>query len=93
MRLVLLGYGRMGAEVEKLAVAKGHEIVSKIDVDENRGGAGLMLDSIGGADVIVDFTWPDAVVENVRRVAEVGIPMVEGTTGWYGDIDEVRSIV
>jgi 4-hydroxy-tetrahydrodipicolinate reductase len=83
----------MGVEVEKLALSRGHEIVLKLDVDSNRGGAGLSRESVDGADVVVDFTWPDAVVENVRRVADLGVPMVEGTTGWYGEIDQVRSIV
>jgi 4-hydroxy-tetrahydrodipicolinate reductase len=93
VKLVLLGYGRMGTEVEKLALEKGHEIVLTLDVDSNRGGVGLSRESVDGADVIIDFTWPDAVVENVRRIAALGVPLVEGTTGWNEDIDEVRSIV
>jgi 4-hydroxy-tetrahydrodipicolinate reductase len=83
----------MGKEVEKLALEKGHEITLKLDVDSNRDGEGLTRDSVGGADVVLDFTWPEAVSENVRRVAQLGLPMVEGTTGWYDQIDEVRNIV
>jgi 4-hydroxy-tetrahydrodipicolinate reductase len=93
VKLALLGYGRMGVEVEKLALAQGYEIVLKLEVDSNRSGAGITRQSLDGADVVVDFTWQDAVVENIRRVAALGVPMVEGTTGWYGDMDEVKSIV
>jgi 4-hydroxy-tetrahydrodipicolinate reductase len=83
----------MGSEVEKLALSKGHEIVLALDVDSNREGTGLSREAVDGADVIIDFTWPEAVVGNVRRVAELGVPLVEGTTGWYEEIDEVRNIV
>jgi 4-hydroxy-tetrahydrodipicolinate reductase len=93
VRLGLLGYGRMGTEVERLAARKGHEIVVKLDADSNRGGSGLTRESVGGCDVIIDFTWPEAVLDNVRRIAGLGVPMVEGTTGWYEKIDAVKDIV
>jgi 4-hydroxy-tetrahydrodipicolinate reductase len=83
----------MGKVVEKSALEKGHQIVLKLDVDSNREGAGLSREAVARADVVIDFTRAEAVVGNVRRVAELGMPMVEGTTGWYGEIDEVRHIV
>lgn len=93
MNLILLGYGRMGQEVEKLACQKKHQVVLSLDVDTNRDGAGLTRESVSGADVAIDFTWPEAVLPNVRRLAELGLPVVEGTTGWYEHMEEVRQIV
>jgi 4-hydroxy-tetrahydrodipicolinate reductase len=93
MKLVLLGYGRMGSEVEKLALRNGHEVVLKLDIESNRDGAGLTPEAVSGGHVVVDFTWPEAVLPNLKRVAELGLPMVEGTTGWYDQIDEAREIV
>jgi 4-hydroxy-tetrahydrodipicolinate reductase len=83
----------MGQEVERLAVEKNHRVVLKLDVDSNRDGAGLTRESVSDADVVIDFTWPEAVIPNVRRIAELGLPIVEGTTGWYDQIDEVRRVV
>lgn len=93
MNLILLGYGRMGQEVERLAVQKSHRVVLTLDVDSNRDGAGLTRESVSDAEVVIDFTWPEAVVPNVRRITELGLPIVEGTTGWYDQMDEVRRIV
>ena len=93
MNLILLGYGRMGQEVERLACQQEHQVVLALDVETNRDGAGLTRESVSGGDVVIDFTWPHAVLPNVRRVAELGLPIVEGTTGWYEQMDEVRQIV
>jgi 4-hydroxy-tetrahydrodipicolinate reductase len=83
----------MGHEVEKLARQKQHQVVLTLDVETNQDGAGLTRESVSGAEVVIDFTWPDAVLPNVRRIAELGLPVVEGTTGWYEQMDEVRQIV
>lgn len=93
MNLVLLGYGRMGAEVERLASRKGHGVILKLDLESNREGAGLTSRAVSGADVVVDFTWPESVLANIHRVAGLGLPMVVGTTGWYDRLDEAREIV
>ncbi len=92
MKLALLGLGRMGEAVERLAVTAGHEIMTKLDSDTNPGGDALR-EALKGAAVVVDFTHPDAVVRNIEDVAGAGIPMVIGTTGWYDRIDEVRGVV
>jgi len=93
MKIVLLGVGRMGSEVEALASRLGHDIVLRLDVDSNPDGAGLSSEALDRGEVVIDFTWPDAVLTNLRRVAEAGLPMVEGTTGWYECLDEAREII
>jgi 4-hydroxy-tetrahydrodipicolinate reductase len=88
VKLALIGYGRMGHAVEAAARARGHEIVARLD-----HGDGIDRKSLAGADVAIDFTLPSAVVENVRRVADAGVDLVIGTTGWYDRTEEVRSAV
>ncbi|MEE8134844.1 MAG: 4-hydroxy-tetrahydrodipicolinate reductase [Gemmatimonadales bacterium] len=92
MKLGLLGLGRMGQAVDHLAVAANHEVVTKLDIDTNPGGDALR-DALKDAEVVVDFTYPDAVVRNIEDVTAAGIPMVIGTTGWYDRMDHVRGIV
>lgn len=93
IRLLLLGYGRMGTAIEQLAQARGFAISGVLTIESNADGEGLTAQVVNGADVVVDFTQSDAVLENVRRVAGVGKPMVIGTTGWYDKLDEARKIV
>ena len=82
----------MGEAVERLAVAANHEIVTKLDIDTNPGGDALR-DALKDSEVVVDFTYPDAVVRNIEDVTAAGIPMVIGTTGWYDRMEQVRGIV
>jgi 4-hydroxy-tetrahydrodipicolinate reductase len=82
----------MGREVERLAHAAGHEIVASLDSQTNPGGDALR-DAIADADVVVDFTRPEAALRNIEDIARAGLPMVVGTTGWYDEIDKVREIV
>lgn len=91
--LALLGYGKMGKAVAELAPARGFEVRLILDEDSNRDGAGLVPDKFKGVDVAIDFTSPDAVLANVRRIAELGCNLVVGTTGWTARLDEVRGIV
>lgn len=93
IRLLLLGHGRMGRAVEQLAPARGFVVAGVLNSKSNAAGAGLGRDALRGIDVVTDFTRPDAVVENVRRVAGAGGRMVVGTTGWYERLEEVRKIV
>jgi 4-hydroxy-tetrahydrodipicolinate reductase len=92
VKLALLGSGRMGLEVERLAHTANHEIVARLDSQTNPGGDALR-DAIAGADVVVDFTRPEAALRNIEDIARAGLPMVVGTTGWYDEIDKVHEIV
>src|SRR5918992_510935 len=94
LRLAIVGLGRMGRAVEQLAAERGFDVVARIDSAHNRGGVGITLDSLTGADVAVEFTQPDAAVFNIHAALAAGCPIVVGTTGWYavlpGVINEVE---
>lgn len=87
MKIGLLGYGKMGQEIEKIALGKGHEIVWKIN-KENR--ASLLPDLLREADVVIEFTSPHAAPENLKYCIEHKIPVVTGSTGWYTQLPEIR---
>ena len=85
MKIALIGYGKMGREVERLALQAGDQIVSKFDLDPLPDAPGLQK-----ADVCIEFSTPEAVMENIRLAADSGVDIVVGTTGWYDHIEEVR---
>ena len=93
IRLALLGYGKMGKAIASLAPQRGFEVRLVMDVDVNTQGRGITPENFQGIDVCIDFTTPDAVVENIRRVAGLGVNLVVGTTGWYNRLEEVRGII
>jgi len=82
----------MGAMVEGIACGRNHSVRS-IDIDENREGSGLNAENLRDVDVVIDFTTPDAVMQNIAGCVGNGKNMVVGTTGWYGKIPEVRRMV
>lgn len=88
MKLALIGYGKMGREIEQIAKSRGHEIVSIIDVNNL---ADFESDAFKSADVAIEFTRPDAALENYRRAFKSGVAVVAGTTGWLDHIDEIRN--
>src|SRR3989338_3596581 len=91
MHIGLLGHGKMGNEIERLVRAGGTYTVSVIGLKEPTGkidGASLKK-----ADVVIDFTSPEIVLNNIKTVASAGKNMVVGTTGWYEHLDEVAKIV
>ena len=92
MNLLILGRGKMGTLIESLATARNHQ-VRAIDIDENAHGAALTPEKLSDVDVVIDFTTPDAVMDNIAGCARSGKNLVVGTTGWYGNIPEVRRIV
>jgi 4-hydroxy-tetrahydrodipicolinate reductase len=93
MNLALIGYGKMGREVERVAKERGFRVLKAFDVDTNADAAGLTKDSLKGVDVCVDFSAPEAVLDNIRAVAACGKNIVVGTTGWYDRMDDVRKLV
>lgn len=93
MRIAIIGYGRMGRMIEKHALDRGHEILLILDQHNNKNQSGITLESFANIDVAIDFSLPDEAVANVKAVAATGTPLVVGTTGWLGHIDEVRDIV
>ena len=93
IRLALLGYGKMGKAIAALAPQRSFEVRLVMDVDVNTQGRGITPENFQGIEVCIDFTTPDAVVENIRRVAGLGVNLVVGTTGWYNRLEEVRGII
>jgi 4-hydroxy-tetrahydrodipicolinate reductase len=93
MNLALIGYGKMGRLVEERAVARGHRILFKTDIEGNDAGQALTPASLRGVEVAIDFSIPDAVLRTVDRVTALGINMVIGTTGWWSEMETVRKLV
>ena len=82
MKLALLGYGRMGKAIEKIAEERGHQIVCKVDKE-------LLSGSLDQADVAINFSVPSAAVENINTALKNAVPVVCGTTGWLDDYQKV----
>jgi 4-hydroxy-tetrahydrodipicolinate reductase len=93
MRIALVGYGRMGRAVEQASVARGHEVVARIDLADNPDGRGIVAETLNGADVAVEFSVPEAAPANITALAACGSDVVSGTTGWYDRLEEVRAAV
>jgi 4-hydroxy-tetrahydrodipicolinate reductase len=87
MKIALIGYGKMGREIEKIALERGNEIVAIIDIDNLSD-----FDSPGflSADVAIEFTRPETAFANYQKCFERNMPVVAGTTGWLKHIDEVK---
>ncbi len=87
MKIALIGYGKMGREIERIALDRGHQIVSIIDINN--------LDDFDSeaflkADVAIEFTQPATAMSNYRKCFGRNIPVVAGTTGWLQYLDEVK---
>ncbi len=89
MKIVLIGYGKMGKTIEKLAVKAGHEIVLKVDV-ENQNEISVI--EISKADVAIEFTGPESAYNNIMKCFEANVPVVCGSTGWLNRFFEVEKI-
>lgn len=89
MKILLLGYGKMGKTIEQIALNRGHEIAGRIDVN-NRAD----LDALGkeDVDVAIEFSSPEAALDNVRDCLKRGWPVVCGTTGWLEHRTEIEEL-
>lgn len=87
MKIAILGYGKMGEQVEIVARERKHEITAYIDNEEDWQ---KYRKDFEAADVAIDFSMPSVVMENIRRCFEAGKPLVVGTTGWYEHLPEVE---
>ena len=92
MRLLLIGYGRMGKLVDQLSESYGCEVMGRLDIDTNAGGAGITTERVQDVDVAIDFSTADAVIDNLPRLADLGVNLVVGTTGWQANEDAMRQI-
>ena len=85
MKIALLGYGKMGQTIERIALERGHEIVLKKDEFNTYEG-------LSDADVAIDFSIPAVAVENISSCFYANVPVVSGTTGWLGRYDEMVAL-
>ena len=86
MRLLLLGYGKMGQLIDKLATEQGHEVKGRINIDNREELNVLNIDEI---DAAIDFSQPSAAVDNIKWCIDHSIPVAVGTTGWLASKPEV----
>ena len=91
MRLLVLGHGKTGKLVAEVAHERGHG-VHVLDAKENREASALTPPFVAGFDVVIDFTTPEAVLQNMRACLATGARMVIGTTGWYEKLADMRSL-
>lgn len=85
MKILLLGYGKMGQTIEKLAKVQGHEIVGTIDINN----MDTLGSSLSNTDVAIEFTTPDTAADNIKQCISAGVPVVSGTTGWLDRYQEI----
>jgi 4-hydroxy-tetrahydrodipicolinate reductase len=88
MKIALLGYGKMGQIIERFALERGHEVVLKITIDNPED---LTVSNLRKADIAIDFSAPDAALGNIYTCFDANVPVVVGTTGWYGQLQEVKN--
>jgi 4-hydroxy-tetrahydrodipicolinate reductase len=91
MRVLVLGHGKTGKLVAEVAAERGHS-VHVLDAKENANASALTPPFVAGFDVVIDFTAPEAVVQNMRAVLANGAKMVVGTTGWYDRLSDMRGL-
>jgi 4-hydroxy-tetrahydrodipicolinate reductase len=88
MKIAILGYGKMGRIIEKFATERGHDIVLKVNIDNMDD---LNIENLQKADVAIDFSTPDSALSNIELCFDAKLPIVVGTTGWYGHLQEVKN--
>ena len=92
-KVALVGYGKMGQLLEQLAPEHNFEVVLKLDEDNNANGCGITAEAFAGVDVAIEFSTPEAAVENLKRLAGAKVQTVTGTTGWLEKLNEVTRAV
>lgn len=86
MKIGLIGYGKMGKEIEQIALQRGHTIPFKATSKTD-----LTPELLRSADVAIEFTTPHTVLANINKCFDAGLPVVVGTTGWYEKFEEIKS--
>ena len=87
MKIAIIGYGKMGKEIEAIALERGHEIIAKLTSKDKD----FSSDVIKEADACIEFTRPESAVENLKKCFEAGVPVVTGTTGWYDQFENIKN--
>jgi len=90
MKIALVGYGKMGHAIEKIAVERGHQIVVAINIDNLQD---FTQENLQQADVAIEFTSPHTAVENIEKCIGFGVPVVCGSTGWLAKLPQIETAV
>lgn len=93
MNLAIVGYGKMGRLIEQLAPEYGFTVQLRLDVNNNASYEGLTRQNFQGIDAAVEFSTPSAAIENIERLAGLGVNAVIGTTGWFREMARARQAV
>jgi|TARA_B100001964_G_C14246204_1_gene607537 4-hydroxy-tetrahydrodipicolinate reductase len=93
MKTAIIGYGRMGHEIEKIALDKGMNVVKIDSTAEDADFKEINEESLNGVDVCVEFTHPDSVMDNIKKISKLGKNIVVGTTGWYDHMGEIKKVI
>lgn len=88
MKIALLGYGKMGKEIEAIALQRNHTIVLKVD---KTNANTFSIDELKQADVAIEFSTPHTVINNINKCFEAQVPIIVGTTGWYDQFSEIEN--
>ncbi len=89
MRVAIIGYGKMGHEIEQVLLSRGHSVALIIDQDNAHD---LCAEKLAEVDVAIEFTTPTTAYSNVRTCIECGTPVVSGTTGWHDKLEELQAL-
>ena len=87
MNIALIGYGKMGKEIEQIAISRGHTIVLKVDVSN---ASSYSIDELRKADVAIEFSTPEAVINNIYKCFDANVPAIVGTTGWLDQLEAIK---
>ena len=91
LKIALIGFGKMGNEI--YALCKDSPEFEVVSISFKNKNEALDIEGIKKADIAIDFTSKDVVLQNIEKIAKLGKNIVVGTTGWYGDLDKVKKIV
>lgn len=89
MKIALFGYGKMGKEIEQIALERKHEIILKIDM---HNAETFSKDELKKCDAAIEFSTPHTAIANMNKCFDAGVPVVVGTTGWYDKTEEVKKV-
>lgn len=84
MKIALIGYGKMGKTIERIALERGHDVVARLEETPNQ-------ENINQADVAIEFTFPESAFINLKNCIDLNLPVVSGTTGWTEKLPEIKS--
>jgi len=93
MNIAIIGYGRMGKEIERVAASRNIPVKGIFTDENNVQGSGLTIETLKDVDVCIEFTMPTSAIDNIVAAANAGKNIVVGTTGWYDKLDTVKKIV